>query len=123
VAPERPAKAGVGAPSGIDGNGPKRFCVQGQDGVCRATVARRAAGAVALEGNVSIAKLSHAAKEREREDRDDEMSQELPGARIRLCCYGAFRRRPPVFQRTICDPGAAAGPLLQLLSAGKKLVK
>jgi len=27
-APERSAKAGVGAPSGVDGNGPKRFSVQ-----------------------------------------------------------------------------------------------
>ena len=27
-APERSPKAGVGAPSGVDGNGPKRFSVQ-----------------------------------------------------------------------------------------------
>ena len=36
-APERSPKAAVGAPSGVDGNGPKRFSVA-QDGDRRATV-------------------------------------------------------------------------------------
>jgi hypothetical protein len=37
-APERSAKAGAGAPSGVDGNGPKRFSVPRK----MAIVARRA---------------------------------------------------------------------------------
>jgi hypothetical protein len=60
VAPERPAKAGVGAPSGDDGNGPKRFCAQRE----MAFVARLLCGEplepLARKANVSIAKLSHA---------------------------------------------------------------
>ena len=39
-APERSPKAGVGAPSGVDGNGPKRFSVPRK----MAIVTRRAAG-------------------------------------------------------------------------------
>jgi len=42
-APERSAKAGEGAPSGVDANGPKRFSVQRKMAVV-STVARRAAG-------------------------------------------------------------------------------
>jgi hypothetical protein len=44
-APERSAKAGAGAPSGVDGNGPKRFSVQRK----MAIVARLLRGEVALE--------------------------------------------------------------------------
>jgi len=38
------AEAGAGARSGVDGNGPTAFFCSAQDGDCRATVARRAAG-------------------------------------------------------------------------------
>ena len=67
-APERSPKAGVGAPSGVDGNGPKPLEL------------------VARETNVSIARLTEwreralagaatALKERERDDRDDEIAR------------------------------------------------
>ena len=77
--PERSPNAGVGAPSGVDGNGPKRFFV-----------ARLLRGEplelVARETNVSIARLSEwreralagaatALKERERDDRADEIAR------------------------------------------------
>jgi hypothetical protein len=42
-APERSPKAGEGAPSGLDGNGPKRFSVQRKMAiVARLNIARRA---------------------------------------------------------------------------------
>ena len=81
-APERSPKAGVGVPSGVDGNSPKRFSM--------AIVARLLRGEplelVAREANVSIARLSEwreralagaatALKERERDDRDDEIAR------------------------------------------------
>jgi hypothetical protein len=53
-APERSAKAGVGAPSGVDGNGPKRFSVQRK----MAIVARLLRG-----------------EPLERDDRDDEIAR------------------------------------------------
>ena len=57
-APERSPKAGVGAPSGVDENGPKRFSVQRK----MAVVARLSRGEplelVARETNVSIARLT-----------------------------------------------------------------
>ena len=79
-APERSPKAGVGAPSGVDGNGPKRFSVQRK----MAIVARLLRGE--RETNVSIARLTEwrdrafagaatALKERERDDRDDEIAR------------------------------------------------
>jgi hypothetical protein len=76
----------VGAPSGVDGNGPKRFSVQRK----MATVARLLRGEplelVARETNISIARLTEwreralagaatALKERERDDRDDEIAR------------------------------------------------
>ena len=83
-APERSPKAGVGVPSGVDGNSPKRFSVQRK----MAIVARLLRGEplVAREANVSIARLSEwreralagaatALKERERDDRDDEIAR------------------------------------------------
>jgi hypothetical protein len=85
-APERSPKAGVGAPSGDGGNGPKRFSVRRK----MAIVARLSRGEplelVAREANVSIARLSEwreraltgvasALKERERDDRDDEIAR------------------------------------------------
>ncbi len=68
-APERSPKAGVGGPSGVDRNGAKRFSVQRM-----------------RETNVSIARVSEwrdralagaaaALKERERDDRDDEIAR------------------------------------------------
>ena len=83
-APERSLKAGV--PSGVDGNGPKRFSVQRK----MAIVARLLRGVslelVARETNVSIARLTEwreralagaatALKERDRDDRDDEIAR------------------------------------------------
>ena len=77
-APERSSKARVGAPSGVEGNGPKRFSVQRK----MATVARLLRGEplelVARETNISIARLTEwreralagaatALKERERD--------------------------------------------------------
>ena len=57
-APERSPKTGVGAPSDVDGNGPKRFSSQRK----MAMVARRLRGEplelVARETNVSIARLT-----------------------------------------------------------------
>src|SRR5258708_2805116 len=85
-APERTPKSGAGAPSGVDGNGRKRFSVQGR----MAIVARLWRGEplelVARETNVSIARLTEwrdralagaatALKERERDDRDDEIAR------------------------------------------------
>jgi len=85
-APERSAKAGEGAPSGVDANGPKRFSVQRKMSVVVATVARRAAGSCGRDTNVSVGKLTEwreralegaasALKERERDDRDDEIAR------------------------------------------------
>ena len=104
-APERSPKAGVGAPSGVDGNGPKRFSVQRKIAIVARLLRGEPLELVARETNVSIAKLSEwreralagaagALKERERDDRDDEiarlkskvgeitMDNELPYAKI-----------------------------------------
>src|ERR1700746_333011 len=85
-APERSPKAGAGGPSGVEGNGPKRFSVRRK----LAVVARWWRGEplelVARETNVSVAKLTEwrdralsgaatALKERERVDRDDEIAR------------------------------------------------
>ena len=83
-APERSPKAGVGAPSGVDGNGPKRFSVQRK----MAIVARLSRGEpldlVAQQTNVSIARLTEwrdralagaATALKERDDRDDEIGR------------------------------------------------
>ena len=86
-APERSPKAGAGAPSDVEGNGPKRFSVKGAK---LAVVARLLRGEplelAARETNVSVAKLTEwrdralsgaatALKERERDDRDDEIAR------------------------------------------------
>ena len=83
-APERSPKAGAGARSGVDGNGPKRFQRK------LAIVARLLRGEpldlVARQTNVSVARLTEwrdralagaatALKERERDNRDDEMAR------------------------------------------------
>ena len=85
-APERSPIAGEGAPSGVDGNGAKRFSVQRK----MACVARLLRGepleVVAREMNVSVARLTEwrervlaaavsSLKERERDGRDDEIAR------------------------------------------------
>src|ERR1700691_2923951 len=84
-APERSPIAGAGAPSGVDA-GPKRYSVQRK----MAGVARLLRGepleVVAREANISLAKLTEwrdralagaasALKERERDDREDEIAR------------------------------------------------
>ena len=85
-APERSPKAGVGAPSGVDGNGPKRFSVQRKIAIVARLLRGEPLDLVARETNVSIARLTEwrdralagaatALKERERDDRDDEIAR------------------------------------------------
>jgi hypothetical protein len=85
-APERSPKAGVGAPSGVDGNGPKRFSVQRKMAVVARLLRGEPLELVARNANVSIARLTEwreralagaatALKERERDDRDDEIAR------------------------------------------------
>src|SRR5207245_3473937 len=57
-APERCPKAGVGAPSGVDGNGPKRFSVQRKIAIVARLLRGEPLELVAREANVSIARLS-----------------------------------------------------------------
>ena len=57
-APERSPKAGVGAPSGVDENGPKRFSVQRKMAIVARLLRGEPLELVARETNVSIAKLS-----------------------------------------------------------------
>ena len=56
-APERSRKAGVGAPSGVDGNGPKRFSVQRKMAIVARLLRGEPLELVARETNVSIARL------------------------------------------------------------------
>ena len=83
-APERSPKAGAGAPSGVDGN--KRFSVQRKMAIVARLLRGEPLELVARETNVSIARLSEwrdraltgaatALKERERDDRDDEIAR------------------------------------------------
>src|SRR6187402_1372092 len=83
-APERSPKAGAGAPSGVEGNGPKRFSVRRKLAVVARLLRGEPLELVARETNVSVAKLTEwrdralsgaatALKERERDDRDDEI--------------------------------------------------
>ena len=85
-APERSPKAGAGAPSGVDRNGPKRFSVQRKMAIVARLLRGEPLELVARETNVSIARLSEwreralagaatALKERERDDRDDEIAR------------------------------------------------
>jgi hypothetical protein len=53
--PERSPKAGVGAPSGVDGNGPKRFSVQRKMAIVARLLRGEPLELVARETNVSIA--------------------------------------------------------------------
>ena len=79
-------KAGAGAPSGVDRNGSKRFSVQRKMAIVARLLRGKPLELVARETNVSIARLSEwreralagaatALKERERDDRDDEIAR------------------------------------------------
>ena len=91
-APERSVKAGVGAPSGVDGNGPKRFSVQRKMAIVARLLRGEPLDLVARQTNVSIARLTEwrdralsgaatALKERERDDRDDEIARRSRASR------------------------------------------
>src|SRR5215207_3210447 len=85
-APERSPKAGEGAPSGVDGNSPKRFSVQRKMAIVARLLRGEPLDLVARQTNVSVARLTDwrdralagaatALKERERDDRDDEIAR------------------------------------------------
>ena len=86
-APERSPKAGEGAASGVDGNGPKRFSVQRKMAIVARLLRGEPLDLVARQTNVSVARLTEwrdralagaattALKERERDDRDDEIAR------------------------------------------------
>jgi hypothetical protein len=85
-APERSPKAGEGAPSGVDGNGAKRFSVQRKMAIVARLLRGEPLDLVARQTNVSVARLTEwrdralagaatALKERERDDRDDEIAR------------------------------------------------
>src|SRR5438477_7719870 len=91
-APERSPKAGEGAASGVDGNVAKRFSVQRKMAVVARMLRGEPLELVARETNVSIDRLSEwreralagaatALKERERDDRDDEIARLKSNAR------------------------------------------
>src|ERR1700683_2399509 len=80
------AEAGAGARSGVDGNGPKRFSVQRKMAIVARLLRGEPLELVAREANVSIARLTEwreralagaatALKERECDDRDDEIAR------------------------------------------------
>jgi len=85
-APERSAKAGEGAPSGVDANGRSVFSVQRKMSVVSRLLRGEPLDLVARDTNVSVGKLTEwreralegaasALKERERDDRDDEIAR------------------------------------------------
>jgi hypothetical protein len=85
-APEGSTKAGEGAASGVEGNGPKRFSVQRKMAVVARLLRGEPLDLVVRETNVSVAKLTEwreralagaasALKERERDERDDEIAR------------------------------------------------
>lgn len=85
-APERSPKAGEGAPSGVDGNVPKRFSVQRKMAIVARLLRGEPLDLVARQTNLTVAKLTEwrdralagaasALKERERDDRDDEIAR------------------------------------------------
>ena len=61
-APERSLKAGV--PSGVDGNGPKRFSVQRKMAIVARLLRGEPLELVARETNVSVARLTECASVR-----------------------------------------------------------
>ena len=85
-APGRSSKAGGGALSGGDNNGPKRFSVQRKMAIVARLLRGEPLDLVARQTNVSVARLTEwrdralagaaaALKERERDDRDDEIAR------------------------------------------------
>src|SRR6195256_1980050 len=109
-APERSPKAGAGAPSGVDGNGPKRFSVQRKLAIVARLLRGEPLDLVARQTNVSVARLTEwrdralagaatALKERERDDRDDEIARlksqvgemSQPPSPSIARCYGVAR--------------------------------
>jgi hypothetical protein len=85
-APERSPEAGVGVPSGVDGNGAKRFSVQRKMAIVARLLRGEPLDLVARQTNVSVARLTEwreralagaatALKERDRDDRDDEIAR------------------------------------------------
>ena len=76
----------AGAPSGVDGNGPKRFSVRRKMAIVARLLRGEPLELVARETNVIVARLTEwrdralsgaatALKERERDDRDDEIAR------------------------------------------------
>ena len=57
-APERSPNAGAGAPSGVDGNGPKRFSVRRKLAIVARLLRGEPLELVARETNVSVARLT-----------------------------------------------------------------
>ena len=57
-APERSPKAGEGAPSGVNGNGPKRFSVQRKMAIVARLLRGEPLDLVARQTNVSVARLA-----------------------------------------------------------------
>src|SRR5450830_622573 len=57
-APERSPNAGAGAPSGVDGNGPKRFSVQRKMAIVARLLRGEPLDLVARQMNVSVARLA-----------------------------------------------------------------
>jgi hypothetical protein len=57
-APEGSPKAGVGTPSGVDGNGPKRFSVQRKIAIVARLLRGEPLDLVAWQTKVSIARLT-----------------------------------------------------------------
>ena len=57
-APERSPKAGEGVPSGVDGNGPKRFSVQRKMAIVARLLRGEPLDSVARQTNVSVARLT-----------------------------------------------------------------
>ena len=83
-APERSPKAGEGAPSGVDGNGPKRFSVQRKMAIVARLLRGEPLDLGARQTNISVARLADwrdralagaATALKERDDRDDEIAR------------------------------------------------
>jgi hypothetical protein len=84
--PERSPKTGAGAPSGVDATGPKRFSVQRKMAIVARLLRGEPLDLVARQTNLTVAKLTEwrdralagattALKERERDERDDEIAR------------------------------------------------
>src|SRR5271157_4179205 len=91
-APERSPIAGAGAPSGADA-GPRRYSVQRKMAVVARLLCGEPLDVVARESNISVAKLTEwrdralagaasALKERERDDREDEIVRLISKSKV-----------------------------------------